>query len=327
MATWSNLVLERTNAIHEQMAGLLRLAKKFGDNGSEELAGALKTYQKELDKLYSEDMPLAKLKDNSDILIRATGEAARHDNPYLRAINWLSSHVSTQMNAITKAVLPLNDTDATQAAKKLNWIFNGYAPGSVIMGFSLEHTKSATLFTKEDNDIFSVISASAQGIATVPSFIEHGVIGQGLYEVISDPLVRDVALMAALHLSPTGQIGIDQIEISNRNGFNGVLNKQNKRIIKSALTTPEKRKTLTGTFTGNIRAADLDKGRVILRNLDSSDIFAIRCVISERMDIDNMFNKRVTVKGFYEPSRDGKPRLLYIETIEPARELKTESLF
>jgi hypothetical protein len=91
-------------------------------------------------------------------------------------------------------------------------------------------------------------------------------------------------------------------------------------VLKQSVDKPLLRKTRHGSFVGYLRAADLDKHRLVLRAVDG--VGSIRCITSSELDKHSrkLFGGRVRVTGTYESDRTGRPRLLRVEEIQEAAE-------
>lgn len=314
MDSWVNQLHRRAQIVIDQIMAAQTVAQQTGTP----MDGLVSQYRALLERLYSEELPSARLRDTSDLILRAEGPGADHDAPSLRSFNWLADHVRSQLDKLTAAVLPMTMKDAKAAIKRTEWVFAGYAPGSIMMGFSLRQPESMTGFEESDRSAYESLSRSAQSIATVPQFIGDKGMQPGLHEIITDPALRDAAVVAAWMLSPTPQSGIHTIEVAARNGDYGSLSQRERMVLKQAIDRPELRQRKTGTFTGAMRAADLDKRRVTLRDVEN--IGAIRCILDENMEgqARDLFGGAVKVTGDYETDKEGRPRLMRITHIEPA---------
>lgn len=322
MATWVEQVHSRAALIHDQIAARVRLAQtpEFSNAMQDEsvsLENLTAHFYRMLERLYSEELPAARLRDTSDLVLRAEGPGADHEAPSLRSFNWLADHVKSQLDKLTAAVLPMTAKDAKAASKQVDWVFNGYAPGSIMMGFSLRQPESMAGFEESDRAAYESLSLSAQSIATIPQFVGDSEMNPGLSDAISDPALRDAAVVAAWMLSPTDKSGIHTVEVSARNGDYGTLSQRERMVLRREIDRPEMRQRKTGTFIGAMRAADLDKRRVTLRDVDG--IGAIRCILDGGMESQarTLFGGPVRVTGEYETNREGRPRLMRISRIEP----------
>ncbi len=318
MENRSSIVLGKAEAIHEQMASILRLAEKFGDSGSDELKAALNRYQRELHNLYAEELPIARLKDNSDLLVRAVGVSADHDAPMLKAVAFVADKVRTNLGQLSKSVSPMLKKIPTG---NLPWVFNGFAHGSIMMGFSLQKPTEEIEKALGD-ELYEALSTTAQDIAFVPQFIDDVDVNTAIAEVITDPAIRDAVLIAAHNLSPTANIGLHTIEVGSRTGGYGELTMKSRQVLSGVIKKPKLLHKKHGSFTGVLEAADLGAGRLVMRNIiDATDVSAIRCLVpsSLRETIKKGFGELVTITGEYETDSTGKPRLFTVDTIEPSK--------
>lgn len=312
MDTWVAQIHRRAQIVIDQIMAARTAATLSGVD----LEGLEAQYRLLLERLYTEEMPSARLRDNSDLIVRAEGPGADHQAPELHSFSWLSEHVRVQLGKLTAAVLPMAVRDAKAAAKRLHWAFMGYAPGSIMLGFSLRHPESMPGFEETDRAAYAMLSASAQSIATVPQFVGNTELDAAIQTAIPDPALRDSAVTAARHLAPTLQSGIHTIEVASRNGDYGTLSQRERMVLKNAVDRPDLRQMRSGTFVGSLRAADLDKRRAVLRDVDGLGS-AIRCIIDENTEANAkaLFGARVKVEGDYETDAEGRPRLMRIRRL------------
>jgi hypothetical protein len=322
MDTWVEQINKRARILIDQI-----VAARTASAESEIDLGWLEAqYRSLLEQLYGQEYAAARLRDTSDLVIRAEGPGADHDGPSLQSFNWLSEHVRRQLSKLSAAVLPLADSDATAVTRKLGWIFTGYAPGSITMGFALKNPAAIVGFELSDAAAFNAVRSAAQSIASIPQYIGDTEINASLTEQITDPALRDAAIVAAWQLSPTSQSGIHTVEVASRTGEHGSLSQRERMVLKRSVASPLFRKSEEGSFVGNVRAADLDKHRLVLR--DVQGVGSIRCAISPSLStgMQRYFGGHVRVFGRYEADREGRPRMMRVERIEPVIEPGTNQL-
>jgi hypothetical protein len=282
------------------------------------LDAVLKPWYDQLNELYSEELPIAHLKDTSDIVVRALGIDATHDAPMLSAVTFVADAVKKNLSLLSKSVSPLLKTLPTH---KLPWVFNGYAPGSIIMGFSLQKPTDE-MGKVYSGDLYETLSLTAQSIAFVPQFIDESSVNHAIACTITDPAIRDAVIIAAHNLSPRATMGLHTIEVGSRTGGFGELTAKSRQVLASEMKRPSLLSKKHGTFTGTLEAADLGAGRVVLRNIiNATDVTAIRCLVPEKFKdvIKRGFGELATITGDYETDSNGKPRLFMVEHIEPAK--------
>ncbi len=319
MASSVENVEVRVQAVQEQIfawqatmlseTGMLALIK--GDLRPEQVLAPL--YAR-LKTLYTEDLPLAKLRDSSDLIIHAEGSATHGNAPQLRAVNWLGKTIKTQFTRLAAAALPVSDTLATTLARKAQWGITGLVPGSIYMGFALERPISSPGFEQADRSAFDLIVGAARSVSIVPQFVRTYDIDPELAEAITDPALRDAAMMAALELSPTQSSLFDSVEISAPGGDKGTLHRRERLVLRGALASPLMLRKQFGKFVGELNEIDLDSNRFQLRNVDK--VGTLRCVKEfSRSEARELLGRSVQVEGIYEADVTGRPRLMNVEKI------------
>lgn len=320
MEKWITPIESKTYFIHEQMANLINLNKKFNlPNDEPNFLGAMATYRRELAKIYSNDFPVANLKDSSDLIIRAIGENADHNNPMLATVTDLAGKMRDNLNKLSRSISPLMSKLPHKTTNSLPWVFNGYAKGSIMMGFSLKDMDcSHSICAESDKEFYQKVTETTQQIALVPEFIKNFKLSASIAEAITDPAMRDTVIIATHNISPTNRSGIDIIEVGSKNGYYGELTIESRKVLNQAIKKPSISHKKTGSFTGLLDSADLGKERATLRNVEEEDISVIRCVVPIELsaDLKACFGERVTVKGSYDSDTNGKPRMLYVEQIK-----------
>lgn len=318
----------REQALQEQIAAWHKLinsevgAQALLEAGTDH-ASVLRPLFDKLRRLYVEDLPIAKLQENSDIVIHIEGPEIHGQNPQLKAVNWLGNTVRTQFSRLAAAVIPGMDQKTAAAARRAQWDITGLVPGSIYMGFALHRPKSRAGFESGDTEISDLIVDAAQSVSMVPQFIEDTGVNQGLTEVITDPALRDAAMMAAMQFAPTKKSHFDSVEILVPGVARGILHNQERMALRHALIKPMMRKKQSGSFIGELNEIDLDSTRFQLRNV--AGVGTIRCV----MDFTPAHGRRwlghrVKVTGIYDTDSSGRPRLMRvsdIDVIQPQSEI------
>jgi hypothetical protein len=314
MDKWVDQLNSRAQILIDQVIS----ARLAGQQTGQDMSWLERQFREKIERLYAEEYASANLRDNSDLVLRAEGPGTDHFSPSLHSFNWMADHVNRQLGKLSVSVLPLAVDDAKRAAKRLKWAFTGYAPGSIMMGFALKQPDSLAGFEESDRLAFTAVSESAQAIASIPQFIGNTEIDASIIERIPDPALRDSAVMAAWYLSPTPQSGIHTIEVASKLGDHGSLSQRERMVLKTVIDNPDLRQKRQGSFVGSLRAADLDKHRAVLRDVNGLES-PIRCILDDKMDshLKFCFGSRVKVSGIYETDREGRPRLMYVNHLEP----------
>ncbi len=315
MITWADNVRSKAYLVHDQIMALKEAQRISGVDTS----GAAKTYWKLLDKLYTEDLPFARLIDTSDILLHAEGPDASDALPTLHAVNWLCQTAEKQLRLLAKSTFDLADTDAHRLANKVDLRLTGIAHGSVYAGFHLQPPESSLLIEGETEPVFTLIKDTISRLPEIPGFIGDETINAAIREAIPDSAIRDAMLNATMHLAPTGRIGIHTIELSSplTNRPTAELSQRERVVIREALKRPKLTSPKYGSFVGHIREIDLDAKRFHLRGI--KDFGTLRCIFPDRYkesDFKEILGDITQVTGSYEEDKNGKPRLLLVEKIE-----------
>ncbi len=318
-----NSLHQRTNILFGQIAQAMQAQASTGMD----MSGFIAVYQKKLQQVYSEDLPLAMLRDSSDIILHAEGPAARHHAAGTSAVAWLCQEAERRIRQLGMAALKLGQSSLNAAEKDLRVLLNGLAPGSLYLGFSVD---SAIRMAATQDDlaientgemmVITTIRDTVRSLPRVPTFVGDEGVHAEITEEFTDAETRDAMLMAAYHLSPTGKRGIHTIEISapgSHEKAGSFTNRERTVLRESVVRSPVMRNLRHGDFVGQLREVDLDAQRFTLR--DVPGIGSIRCVMGD-LSADTarkLIGHGARVFGEYEADRDGRPRLIRVAHVEP----------
>lgn len=269
-----------------------------------------------LDQLYSEDYPLARLLDTSDLLIQAEGPGLRDNLPWLRAAAWLCDVADKQLRHLVLATMDLAENIKHGLAKHINLRLTGLAPGSLYAGFKLMPAEDDLLSGAED-PAFALALSALQTLPQVPQFIGDEILSAEITEAIPDPALRDASLVTAFRLSPTGHMGIHTLGLGVPGRSSAILGQRERVVLREALRRPPLADGQRGRFIGEIREFDLDKTRFHLRGIPR--VGTLRCVFPdppEREEAKALLGESVAVTGRYAADATGKPRLMLVDTVE-----------
>jgi hypothetical protein len=185
--------------------------------------------------------------------------------------------------------------------------FVGVAGGSLFIGFSAADASEEGRLTREAVKVI----ADASWLVS-----ENSAIGQ-LAEKIADPAARDIAVAAVRHLSPSGQIGIRQIEILGQQVAHPTsLTTETRRHARGLMAQRVPSTHDPVSFVGTVREVDLDASRFEIRNVDGQ-AEDVRCAHElEEDDVKGLVDKRVRVKGTPEYGARQTVRLLWVDEVE-----------
>lgn len=273
----------------------------------------------EIENIIARSLPLARLLDESDILVHAEGPGAEHALPWLTSINWVTATINKSIrNVFFSYFEGAGATNSKQISRDLDLRVTGFAPGSIWMGTKVVLPKMSLDFSVDESFVKDTLSA----LPRLANYIGDERLLPEIYDLEMDPAQRDFSLETLLLLSPSGQMGIHTMEISTKSDGAARLSQRERVVLREALKNPLGKKRQRASFTGSIRAADLDKSRVSLRTPDG----VIRCAFAALStdEARSFLGKSVRVSGEYEADRSGRPRMMVVEQIVPVPE--TENL-
>jgi hypothetical protein len=316
MSEWANHVRAQVHLIIDQMTGLRARMP------SEGMSSGLSSYYKMLEELFDRDLRLAQLRDESDLLLRAEGEAFNHD-PRLQLVSTIFSNVTDQVTGLTKAILGLQ-ADGKVTPSSVDLGLSGIAKGSLYFGLKAQKSDSKVPLLGEQDTLYLSTKRALAVIDDVAHVIEHddeNVSIEEVSQIITDPRVRDAALVAVQRISPTGRRGIVSMFVAGQSGAPAELTPSHRRAIRSSLDRP----VVKGEeieFSGQVREIDLDAKRFELRGIADHQIRDLRCAYQSADEINpkQLIGATVRVRGLVERAADSIPRLMSIRSLDIVRE-------
>lgn len=321
---WVNNIHHKAEIIHGQIAWWM-------NQPGIDITKACAPYYALLSQIYSEDLPFARVMDDSDIVFRMNGPSVDRASPTMAAVTNVFKEIREQIGKVTRSIIGLSDIENAKTGS-IDLALSGLARGSLVIGVKIANPtqpakgESFSVFGDDEPLTLAVRSAVRQ-IAVVTRYLSEDGIDPAVAEVIRDPAIRDTVMMAAHHLSPSGRTGIDKVQIfSSEQVENGnVMTAKIRRAIASTVKRPVHSQD-SAEFIGTIREIDLDARRFEVRGV--KDTGSIRCYYSDenKDHADGYLNQRVKVIGLVE-RLNGKPRLMQVERIEAIQEPKNGDLF
>jgi hypothetical protein len=298
--TWTDVTRDRVRQVQDNLIATSAWAKESGASESA-MQLLLRPYRDLLDSIYERDMSLAKLADNSDLLLHIHGRAASAPSP---RVSLLAKLLTETRDQVTRLAMKLEGVAALRVPAALDMGFVGVAPGSLFIGFSADAKEGDS--TREA--VRAIVEASRMVSEERPVSV--------LAEAISDPAARDIAIAAVRHLSPSGQLGVSEVGILGK-GIDGstALTTDTRRRARNIMT---QRMPLAGraSFVGTVREVDLDASRFELRNVENQDE-DVRCAHElEEPLATKLMGQRVRVAGWAELGRRHTVRLLWVDELE-----------
>lgn len=316
MKTHMQIFHEKTALLHNEMAGIIAFHKQHSQPPPD-LSPTIKL----LDTMYREEFELASLLDTSDIVLHAEGTSTISINPRLDILTWLLEKANQQLENLIKNTFSIANNSYKN---NVNFELTGLAHGSIYAGFRAVDSSLNGFQDFGMDSILNDVRNSIEAVVDVPQFLSETGVSDGIITAIPDAGMRDIAMMTALNLSPSGRNGVHTIDISApmRSKMTAELSTKTRVILReTAAKKPVMSKnTKHGNFIGDLREIDLDKHRITIRNV-STDGFAIRCVFAPSHEKEARAaiasQAKVKITGHYEEDKNGKPRLMTIESLEP----------
>jgi predicted RNA-binding protein len=313
MSTWKEQIEKQARLLIREIAALESHMDPRGSSSSTD------DLFQTLERIYSIDLPLADLRDRSNLIFRLKGEAFDH-RPRLQLITSIFENVTNRVTDLTKVILG-KWSEGRVSPASLDLSLSGMARGSLLFGLSADlDEKGYSNLLKEQDTLFVSTEKALNAIGLVAHLIEYQQEEIEIEEVserIDDPRVRDAALLAVQRLAPSGRRGINTLSISSREEKPALLTSEHRRAIRESLLKP----VIHGEevqLLGYVREIDLDAHRFDLRGIDDEQIRDVRCAYRHLPHIKarDLLGSYIQVKGLVERTADGVPRLLSVLDLE-----------
>ena len=241
-----------------------------------------------------------------------------------RVVAYAMSGLRSQIRVIAKSISGLN-TDVPWP-DSLDPMFTGLVRGSLVIGISIpsrrveeDGEEGQDAFPTIPDPVLGAVRESVKRIAVVSRYIRDDHVDESIEGEIPDAAVRDTVLVAASKLAPTPQSKIDELLLYEPNmpSESGVpLTVESRRVLRRAVSEPV-RVNEAGTFSGIVRAIDLDARRFEVRHVREFSGGSIRCIYSKEAlrDERTILGMKVRVHGNYDAS-SGAPRLVQVVRVE-----------
>lgn len=267
-------------------------------------------------EIAEQEIPLARLLDASDLVFHAEGPGAADGMPWLGALTWLLGTVENNVRRLAATMLDLWGADGRALARHLDMRVPGVLPGSLWVGVKLVAPQEDLL--PEDTALIERLGSQLAGLPQLTRYIDDEGLRPGVEQASPDPAVRDAQLTALYRLSPTGRKGIHTVELSASGAGGASLSQRERVVLREVIDKPSRQLAKDGSFIGEVREADLDKTRIHLRNVPG--VGTLRCVLPElpATTAAALIGRGVRARGRYLSDPAGRPRLLFVEHIEPA---------
>jgi hypothetical protein len=301
--SWSGTTRTRIRQIQDQLLAVADWARESGASpAASELL--LRPYRDLLGSVYEVDLPLARLADESDLLLHVHGPAASGPTPRVSVLTRILTQTRDQVTRLAKQ---LGGVTSLRVPASLDMGLVGVAGGSLFVGFS------ATDATAEGD----LTRLAVEAIGRVSSLIADDASLAVIAAEFRDPAQRDMAVAAVRQLSPSGMIGISEIDLLGRKVRKPTsLTTDTRRHARGLMAQPAVHTHERVTFVGTVREVDLDAARFEIRNIDGHPD-EIRCAHElEEEAVKRLVDRRVRVVGAPEFGTNGSVRLLWVDEVE-----------
>jgi len=314
--TWRENLDLQARRLHQQIAATQRLVLDAG--GSEEqLTQACTPYYQLLDRLYTEDLPLANAMDCSDLLLHLDGSGLQTVNPRLSLVAGVFGDVRKQVSTMIKTLAGAMHETLT-LPKEIDLGLCSFARGSLYLGFSLPEPGENYKFLSGD----PLVAASREALHTIGALtgdLDRTDAYEKVVNDFPDPLLRDAGLTAVAHLAPSGRRGIETVDLTGNclpDKRWRHLTLETRQRVKTWLDKPMLG-TESVTLVGTVREIDLDARRIELRQIESNELTSLRGIYPAGYDraAKSWIDRRVRLTGKVE-SFQGKPRLMQVDQLD-----------
>lgn len=314
---WRSEIDDRIAVALRKLEAMSQIADDLKMVGDERIA-LLRPYRTIVDELYTQDLPLARILDEADLVVGAEGKEIRHEHIPVDTVVMLLTRTKKRVLSVARAVGELGNRIPAEVQPSLY----GFAPGSVYIGFSAPEAPEGTLF-QEDAPYFVAVRQALRAIGIVSQLVASGAPDETIAREVADPSVRDAAMEAVHDLAPSGRTAIEHILIGGKATTGS-------STVPVARLAPDDRKRLSEdrdkpitatrqlTFTGTIREMDLDKQRFYLRQVDQLEGNRSIRGVYERGQLERareLLDRRVRVTGDVESDSADRPRLLFVKSV------------
>lgn len=328
---WQEAVHDRASIIHDQIAAMRAYARELGMDPDV----ASRPYRDLLTQLYEEELPLARVLDNSDLVARFEGQVVNVESPPVSVVTYAFDTLRSQVQKVAKAIAGLSDS-VGHFPRSLDLGLSGLARGSLVVGVRIQppgepEKGSNHSLLGADDQVYQSVIAAVRGLALVTQHIKEERVSDSVREALPDPAERDAILVAAGEIAPSGRRGIDAVSLFSADGKRTEspaappLTVLTRKALKQATAHPV-HTSRRADFIGIVREIDLDARRFEVRGIDGGK--ALRCIYPEHYakEARAWLDQRVKVVGRCEFSPSGAPRLMELDDIATLPDPRSEQM-
>ncbi len=325
---WQQLVDRKARDLIEQIAAAHEWVKVHGNADPSFFEDMAADQFQWLRELYTNELPLAKMLDESDLTVELRGPATQIAHPKLNIVTSTFAKVRKNVAQVTKAVAGVRDPQSGEPFHMPEEMELGFSSlvhnGTVRFGFSLPRPEDTVLNSNDPlyQAVVSAVAAIKQVSFSLSELDSEAAFEEEVKQTITDPKLRDSALIAVRELAPSGRThGINAVTIAGggvRAADIKPLTKDSRQTVRHVLATPVKR-TEVITITGIVRETDLDDKRFEVRGIEGGFVTDLRCIygpkVADRV-ASKWLNHRVEVRGRVERDTTGRARLMKVASLK-----------
>jgi len=324
--SWSDRLLDKTRAIHAEIAALQAYLAGHSPALSEAEAEALfANHYAMLDEIYLRQLPFARAAAGADLFLNYRGPGAALDRAGIGAADRLFGNIRTQVATMTRAIVGTHDAAEREAKARgeAELTVTAYAPG-LYVGFALPSEPAQADAHAAGEIQHTALRQSLENLGVVAHHLPEAGAHDRIVAAIDDPQVRDATLGAIRKLLPTRDRSVEAVELRGRLfPFRepAAIDRRARQAATHLMVEPMEAADSAerATFVGHILQIDYELRRFELRQIDDSPFDQIRCAYSEALapQCEGLAKRRVEISGPVA-FRRGRPRLLRIESIREA---------
>lgn len=321
---WQQLVDRKARNLIEQIAAAHEWVKAHGNADPAFFEDMAADQFQWLRELYANELPLAKMLDESDLTVELRGPATQVAHPRLGVVASTFTKIRKNVAQVTKAVAGVRDPQSNQPFHMPEEMELGFSSlvhnGTVRFGFSLP--RPGELLLSDNDPLYQAVASAVSAIKTVSFSLseleDETEVEEQVKQALTDPKLRDSALIAVRELAPSGRShGISGVTIAGghvRAADVKPLTKESRLTVRHILATPVKR-TEVITITGVVRETDLDDKRFEVRGIEAGSVTDLRCIYGPKIAdpvASKWLNHKVEVSGRVERDANGRARLMKV---------------
>ena len=339
---WQQLVDRKALELFEQVAATYDWVKVHGKGDPTFFNDMAADQVNWLRELYTNELPLAKMLDESDLTVELRGPATAVAHPRLGIVASTFTKIRKNVAQVTKAVAGVRDPLSNQPFHLPEEMELGFSSlvhnGTVRFGFSLP--RPGELLLNQNDPLYQAVASAVSAIKAVSFSVseldDEDDVEEDVKQALTDPKLRDSALIAVRELAPSGRShGISGVTIAG-GGVSAAdvkpLTKESRLTVRHILATPVRR-TEVITINGIVRETDLDDKRFEVRGIEGTTLTDLRCIYGPKVAdpiASKWLNQKVEVTGRVERDASGRARLMkvsHLKLVNAPNEAKQQTEF